>query len=346
MIKRKQIAALIIVLAITLVIANCAPLVNKQQIIDSYPSWPAAPAQAKIKLINVFSVPADLEIKKGFWQWLGDVVLGSEAVSMVRPMAIVVHKEQQIYVADPGVHGVHLFDLKEQDYQLIKLADAQNMLSPVALAISADGDILITDSKQAVVYKYHYGDEHASILELDEGVEQPTGIIVDKLTDDIYIVDTKKHQIIVYDATGSFVRVIGKRGTGNGEFNYPTMVCWNSDGDLLVTDSLNFRVQVFTKNGHYLKQFGKVGDATGYQARPKGVASDYQNNIYVVDSLFHNVQIFNSEGRYLLSVGEQGQAPGQFWLPSGIHIDEKQKIYVADSYNQRVQVFQLMKAVK
>ena len=346
MIKRKQIAAFIIVLAFTLVIANCAPMVNKQQKINAYPSWPAAPAKAKIKLVNIFSVPADLEIEKGFWQWLGDVILGSEVVSMVRPMAIVAYKGQQIYVADPGVHGVHLFDLKEQEYKLIKLADGAKMLSPVALAISANGDVLITDSKQVLVYKYHYGDEYASILELEEGLEQPTGIIVDKLTDDTYIVDTKRHQILVYDATGSFVRVIGKRGTDNGEFNYPTMVCWNSTGDLLVTDSLNFRVQVFNKNGRYLKQFGKLGDATGFQSRPKGIASDDQDNIYVVDALFHNVQIFNSSGQYLLSVGEQGQVAGQFWLPSGIFIDEKQKIYVADSYNQRVQVFELMKAVR
>lgn len=323
--------------------ANCTSYGNMKQIVKSYPSWPPAPAESKIKLINVFSVPEDLKIEKGFWQWFGEIFVGSEFVTMVRPMAIVTHKGQQIYVADPGVNGVHLFDVKEQEYKLIQLVGERKMLSPVALEISSAGDVFITDSKQSVVYKYHYGDKYASAIELEDGLIQPTGIVIDKSNDDLYIADTKRHQVLVYDASGSFVRVIGERGTGNGELNYPTMLGWSSKGNLLVTDSLNFRIQIFNKSGHYLSQFGKVGDATGFQARPKGVASDNKNNIYVVDSLFHNVQVFNSNGEYLLSVGEQGQVPGKFWLPTGIHIDEEQKIYVADSYNQRVQVFKLLK---
>ena len=156
-------------------IASCASSAKKSQLTEPYAAWPSPPAEAKIELVNVFSQPEDLNIGKGFWQQISEFFLGNNIEDMVRPMAIVVRNEQQIYVADPGVHGVHLFDLKEQDYKLIKLPEYREMLSPIALALSGTKDVLITDSKQAVVYRYHYGDEFASVLELEEGLEQPTG---------------------------------------------------------------------------------------------------------------------------------------------------------------------------
>lgn len=339
-----QIVVLCVGLIGALLVGSCASSAKKVQLTERYPVWPASPAEAKIKLVNIFSTSVDLNIGKGFWQWLGEVFLGSDVEEMVRPMAIVVINEQQIFVADPGVHGVHLFDLKEDKYRLIKLSGNRNMLSPVALAAASHDVILITDSKAGQVYRYQYGDESAFVVDLDEELLQPTGIIVDEWTNEIYITDTKRHQIIVFDESGGLVRFIGRRGDADGELNFPTMIGWGTGGELLVTDSLNFRIQVFSKNGRYLSKFGEQGDATGYQSRPKGVVSDHRGNIYVVDSLFHSIQVFDLSGQYLLSVGEQGQAPGQFWLPTGIFINDEQKIYVADSYNKRVQVFQLVKA--
>ncbi|MDH5517531.1 MAG: 6-bladed beta-propeller [Gammaproteobacteria bacterium] len=324
---------------------SCTSVPNKDSKAVVYPVWPAPPATARIKLTAVFSLPQDLEIGKGFWSWLGNFFLGSEAENMVRPMAVVAN-DRRIYVADPGAYGVHLYDLKENSYKLIQLPAHHKMLSPVGISGSGDGGIYISDSKRAEIYYYKYGEEAATLVELDEAVLQPTGIRYNQTTKELFVVDTKNHQIVVFDETGGLIRYIGRRGDKNGEFNFPTMLWWDKDQNLFVTDSLNFRIQKFNKNGKYLQQFGKAGDATGFQSRPKGVAVDKKGHIYVVDSLFHNVQIFDSEGRYLLSFGEQGQAPGQFWLPTGIYIDDMQKIYVADSHNKRVQVFELEKAVR
>lgn len=342
----KHIALYALFLFSVLLVGSCASGVKKDKQVEHYPVWPAPPDAAKVKLTAVFSLPEDLGIGKGFWSRLGDFLLGSDAENMVRPMAVVVTEQEHIYVADPGANGVHLYDLKENEYRLIKLPGNKKMLSPVGLAASGQNGIYISDSKRGQIYHYQYGDESASVLEMEEGLIQPTGIMFNNITKELYVVDTKSHQIVVYDQTGSLIRYIGARGEKNGEFNFPTMLWWDNEQHLLVTDSLNFRIQKFNKNGRYLSQFGKAGDATGFQSRPKGVVSDHEGNIYVVDSLFHNVQIFDSEGRYLLSFGEQGQAPGQFWLPTGMFIDDKQKIYVADSHNQRVQVFELEKALR
>ena len=135
--------------------------------------------------------------------------------------------------------------------------------------------------------------------------------------------------------------VLGQRGAGPGEFNFPTYLWWGNDARLYVSDALNFRIQMFDGDGRVVGQFGRLGDGSGDAARQKGVATDSLGHVYVVDSLFHAFQIFDAKGDFLLGVGNRGGDPGEFWLPTGIFIDQD-LIYVADSYNSRIQVFQHM----
>jgi hypothetical protein len=132
--------------------------------------------------------------------------------------------------------------------------------------------------------------------------------------------------------------VIGKRGSGPGEFNFPTAVTLSA-GRVYVVDSMNFRIQAFSPDGKFINTFGQLGNQSGTLNRPKGIAADTDGNLYIVDALFETVQIFDPAGRLLYYFGSTGTSPGQFRLPSGISIDERNRIYVADSQNRRVQVF-------
>jgi len=304
--------------------------------------WPPAPATAKIRFEQAFSTPQELGIGRGFWQWLGDVVFGAETDHMVRPMAVVTVGERLIYVADPGVRGVHRFDTQQHSYQLIKGKNGLELPSPVALAVDSENNVYISDSKLAQLLVVTKDSDHALPVKLNTDLQQPTGIAIEPSSGDLYLVDTRQHQVLVFKRPNPLQAELkhrfGQRGGQPGEFNYPTLI-WQQQGTLLVTDALNFRVQLFDLKGDYLSRFGEAGQASGYQSRPKGIAMDQAGHIYLVDALFHNVQLFERDGRFLLSMGEQGQQPGQFWLPAGIHISPQQKIYVADSHNRRVQVF-------
>lgn len=318
---------------------------NKSDIEFKKPQWPSAPAKAKVSYIKMFSTPEDLGIRKGFWQRLGEFFTGTEEFQLVRPMAITT-VDDVIFVADPGAKGVHRFDINKSKYDLIKVKYEKTLLSPVSIVSDKKGGVYFSDSALKRVFYIKAGADTAVPLELDAELEQPTGLAVDKKTGHLYVVDTMRHQVLVFDQTGDHLESIGGRGIAKGEFNFPTMAWSNDAGELLVTDSLNFRVQVFNQQGRYVRQLGKLGSATGYQARPKGVATDQLGNVYVVDSLFHNLQVYNQAGSFLLNVGEQGQSLGQFWLPTGIHIDQQQKIYIADSYNHRIQIMQSHAGVK
>jgi DNA-binding beta-propeller fold protein YncE len=244
-----------------------------------------------------------------------------------------------IYVADPGVKGVHRFDQAAGRYDLLRGEGDMPLGSPVSLARGANGNVYGADSALGKVFVIRPGAKSVSPLALHAELRQPTGIAADPATGRLFVVDTAAHRVLAFRPDGSVESSFGGRGAGDGEFNYPTLAWRDDSGRLYVTDALNFRIQFFDAQGKFLGKFGRVGDGTGDAARQKGVATDRFGHVYIVDSLFHAFQVFDPSGRFLLSVGEPGSGRGEFWLPTGIFISENDTIYVADSYNRRVQVF-------
>lgn len=300
--------------------------------------WPEAPEQTRIRFEYSFSQPEDLGIKKGFFRSLGELFMGATNLRLVRPMAVV-ENNGVIFVSDPGTRGVHRFDTRRRHHIIIRRANNQALPSPIGLARGPGDLIYLTDSDLAQVFVIRPGIKFAEPVNINYKLKQPTGIAVDRSSGNLYITDTATHQIVVTTQNGDLIRIIGKRGSKNATFNFPTMLWRDVHGQLLVTDSLNFRIQRFDAAGKFIGSFGKPGDATGYLSRPKGVATDAFGHIYVIDALFHALQIFDQQGTLLLYLGRQGTGPGEFWLPSGIYINDKQTIFIADSHNQRVQVF-------
>jgi DNA-binding beta-propeller fold protein YncE len=154
-----------------------------------------------------------------------------------------------------------------------------------------------------------------------------------------------RHQVLVFGLDGSLIRVIGKRGTGPVEFNFPTALTL-SKGKIYVVDAMNFRIQAVTPEGEFAGAFGQLGDQTGTLNRPKGIAADTEGNLYVVDAVFETVQVFDPKGQLLYYFGSTGTKPGQFQVPTGISIDDRNIIYIADSLNRRVQVFRYRRLVE
>lgn len=261
---------------------------------------------------------------------------------MVRPMATIVDSRGNLYVADPGVKGVHRYSLSESKYEIIRREDRNSLPSPVGFALGPDDRIYVSDSSLNQILVIEPNSEIAKPLILKTEVNQPTGIALDTKTGYLYVVDTADHKIKIFRPDGTLHSSFGQRGTGDGEFNFPTMIWRNQNGHLWITDTLNFRIQEFDEDGRFIRQFGNVGDGTGNLSRPKGVAIDKYGHIYVVDSMFHAFQIFDQEGKLLLYIGGQGQNPGEFWLPTGIYIGSNETIYVADSHNRRIQVFRFI----
>ncbi|MDX9994403.1 MAG: 6-bladed beta-propeller [Rhodocyclaceae bacterium] len=301
--------------------------------------WPPAPDRPRIEFVRSFTSPADLGIEKGLFARFKEFLFGAADERLVRPMAVVA-RAGIIHVADPGVRGVHRFDLARGEYALIRAADDLPLPSPVGLALGPDGTVYATDSVLGKVFVIRPESGQAVPLVLSAPLRQPTGIAYDAGHGRLIVTDTAAHQIVLLSRDGREIRRVGRRGNGNGEFNYPTHLWLDGQGRLLVTDSLNFRIQTFDADGGFTGMFGRQGDGTGDTSRAKGVATDRYGHIYVTDALFHAVQIFDGAGRLLLPIGGQGHDYGEFWLPAGLFVDtaDGDTIYVADSHNRRIQV--------
>lgn len=305
--------------------------------------WPAPPEQARISFLKTIERPEDIGARQGFFRRLADIVLGAEDDDIVKPYGLATDSTGRLLVADTAFKRLHVYDLFKGEYASVDSAGKARLEAPIGVALDAEDNIYVTDSGAAKVFVYG---KDADFLFQITGFKRPTGIAVDKAEKRLYVVDTSEHAIKIFDLKGNPAGVIGRRGEGAGEFNYPVDISIDKDGNLYVNDAMNFRVQIFDRTGRFRSAFGRHGDGTGDIGRPKGLAVDSQGNIYIADAVFDTVQIFDRDGRFLLNFGKLGREQGRFWLPTGLHIDSKDRVYVSDSYNKRVQVFEYLGSKK
>ena len=324
---------------VLLLAASCA---RAQGPVTSRLQWPPAPAPARIEFEHSIRRPVDAGIQRGWFTRVADWLFGEEEWRLQRPSAVV-RQEGVLYVADPGHKGVHRLDPVRARHDLVRGPDGMALPSPVGLAAGPGQQVLIADSALGQIFVLGPHDAQARALPLTRPVQQPTGIAYSAAREEIAVVDTAAHQIQVYSTKGQWLRTVGKRGKGEGEFNYPTYIALAPNGQWVVTDALNFRIQVLDPDGTCVRMFGRQGDGSGDFGRHKGVAVDAHAHLYVADGLFSAIQVFDMQGQFLLTLGSLGRAEGEFWLPMGVSIDGPD-LYVADSANQRVQVFRLVEA--
>ncbi len=299
--------------------------------------WPKPPAPARIRYLRSVTGPSDWGISRSFLRRLADALSGRGEGIFEQPSAVV-ERDGVLYVADPGAQSLWILDAPRSRFVRVMHVGEQALVSPVALALGPDGAVFVADTSLKTVFQL---DREGSLIRsfATQGLERPAGIVWDEPSHRLYVLDSLRHRIAVFEANGTLVRNMGESGNGEGQFNHPTHLALDASGVLLVTDALNFRIQFIDRDGRFLRKFGKAGNGAGDFAAPKGIAADSEGHYYVVDALFDAVQIFDQQGRLLLAFGEHGSQPGQFQLPRGIFISADDKVYVADAYNRRVQVF-------
>ncbi len=305
--------------------------------------WPEPPDQPRITYLGAVSGESDMEKPASLFDGVGALLFGTKPVGiLVSPYAVAVDPTGIMYVADTGGAVVHAFDLRTRDYrQFSDLDQGTKLRRPVALMTSTER-VYVVDSglRQVCVFRRNGGFLFAFG---QDRLARPAGIACRRSQGTIYVADAGRHTICVFDHEGKPLREMGMRGTGPGQFNFPTHLCTDEAGRLYVSDTLNYRIQVFDPGDRFVRMFGQQGDRPGNFAHPCGIATDQSGNVYVTDRQFENVQIFDAQGHILMALGQEGSGPGEFWLPAGLFVDGRGRLYVADSFNKRIQIFELLK---
>jgi len=293
----------------------------------------------RIRYVRSISRPADIGARASVWRRAANWLTGDrgERFDLQKPAGISVDATGNLCITDTGANRVNYCDLTRKTWRSWDTLGKTRLLSPVAMVHGA-GIFYVADSQLGRVIAFN--NDGRVKLEIAAPLQRPVGLAL--LANALVVVDSQLHTVFAFDLQGKLLYQFGKRGTGPGEFNFPTHITADDHGHLLVTDALNGRVEVFSADGRYISEIGSAGDTSGHFGRPKGVAVDALGHVYVADALFDNLQIFDLAGQLLLTLGQSGTGPGEFGLPGGVATGPGRLIYVADSYNRRVQVLQYL----
>ena len=246
------------------------------------------------------------------------------------PASVAVGPELDVYVTDELRSLISVFD---RDGKFIRNIGEPGtgpgqFDRPSGIVFAEDGSMYISDTMN------HRIQHLASDGEFIHGFggqgpdeahfQSPWGIAIDG-EGNLFVADHRNHRIQKFDGGGGFLSAFGSPnstpGSGAGQFDHPSDVAVDPDGDLYVCDWVNDRVQVFNQSGEYLLRLGGSavelskwqkryiqGNPDVYKARrrvdsldpetkfalPTGVKFDgSRNRLFVVDSQRWRIQIFN-----------------------------------------------------
>lgn len=301
--------------------------------------WPPPPDEPKIRLLTILRGRADVEAESGWKKALIGASPHAVFDFLRKPFAASYDSRGRLWVTDPGNHALVRFDAANRRYDVFGTSGSLRLKTPLGLGMGPDGTVYVADADLRRVVAFTPEGDVKTAYGKPGDLENPTDAAVSPDGKQLFVTDSKGHRVVIFElGTGKVIGSFGRRGSGEGEFSFPSALAFDREGHLFVVDQINARVQVFDSGGAFLQVIGGLGVGFGNFVRPKDVAVDEKGRLYVSDGAFNNVQIFDRELRLLTFVGETGEQPGQFRIASGIAV-KPGGFAVVDQLGRRVQVF-------
>ena len=209
----------------------------------------------------------------------------------------------------------------------------------------------------------------------DSKLNHPVGVAVGHNV--IVVSEWSDHVVKKFTLQGDYLSKFGSHGSGDGQFNDPQGLTFNSKGLLYVVDRGNYRIQVFDNNNKFLFKFGSRGSNPGQFQSQRYISLDSSDQVYVTDdsSSSGGIIVFSEDGHFIKKIncnnpyvicltpddyiitrdgdtltvynpthqlitkfGTQGSQRGQFNNIYGIAVNSVGTIFVTESGNHRLQV--------
>ena len=153
-------------------------------------------------------------------------------------------------------------------------------------------------------------------------LRSPRGLAVDA-SGNVFVADTGNFRVVKLDASGREVAVIGRKGSGPGEFESAWIPGVDGKGQLYVLDPRRGHVNVYGNDGKYLR---KIGEGAGFYS-PGGLAVAKDGTVAVADTGGNRVVVFGPDGQ---KRGEPivSTPQGKLFQPSDAAFDAKGNLYV------------------
>ena len=144
---------------------------------------------------------------------------------------------------------------------------------PRAIAATAEGRLFITD-KTGRIQRFGATGQFEKVWETPAhkaGFPVGMGLAPDGR---LFVADTHYNRVLVYDQEGTLLDKFGKAGRGPGEFEMPTDVAVDRDGNIYVSEtSGNDRISKFDAEFNYIKRLRRLRGRRG-RDQPAGRTDD------------------------------------------------------------------------
>jgi sugar lactone lactonase YvrE len=207
-------------------------------------------------------------------------------VTLNQPWSMAVDGDGNVYIADTWNHDIIKLDkdLKQvkkwgSGGQVEANGDPQKLFGPRKIAITPDGNVIITDTGNSRVVEYtkdgdfvrQFGSKGTSGDPLQ--FSEPASLAVAS-NGDIYVADFWNKRIVHLDKDLQSKGTIPVDGWGSQAVTDRPYLAVLPDGRLLATDPTNGKVLVFGADGKPLTPYDLPKESGQASTRPVGIASD------------------------------------------------------------------------
>ena len=164
-------------------------------------------------------------------------------------------------------------------------------------------------------------------------LERPYGITVN--IEQVFLTDIGLHALLKFDRKSyELVMKTGNKGSEYGQFNYPSGLCFDYNGDVLVADRDNNRISVFSKDLIFISNIGieQLRDPTDVKLTTDSV-------VVVLDRSPKCVHFYSKNGHLLSSCISRGEGPECLvYQPTFFCLDLAGNIIISDRGNHRIKI--------
>ena len=169
-------------------------------------------------------------------------------------------------------------------------------VQPHGLYVDRHGNVWVTDGldkdgKGQQVFKFSPDGKvllrlgKAGVAGSDVGEFEAPNAVAVAANGDIFVAEghnpaLSNSRILKFDRNGKLLKIIGKMGTGAGEFIEPHGLAIDSHGRLFVGDRSNNRIQILDQDGRFIAEWKQFGRPSGLFIR--------DDILYVSDSESHS----------------------------------------------------------
>jgi sugar lactone lactonase YvrE len=223
------------------------------------------------------------------------------------------------------------------------------LISPQSVTTDSQHRVIVTDpaSPGVHVLAYNAKDSFQIVGGPGRRLQSPNGVAVDD-DDNIFVSDSARGLVLVYDSGGKFVRNIGSVGE-EGMFERPAGIAIDGKaGHLYVVDPPRHTLFVFDLKGKLLARVGtKTGDSKGFSTRTG--STEPGEFLFPQSVLVHNDEVVVLDSKRIHILDLQGNVLKEFQITSsadyrkgplpGLFMDAENHIFLSNPGSGTVQEY-------